>query len=350
MKYKNKDYLTVWMKDDRIFIIEQNLLPDKFKVIELKDIAEVLKAINTMQIRGAPAIGALAAYGYALALQQSENEEIYIVMRQAYDLLLNSRPTAADLKYGLDYVKDRLKGVNKPEEIREIALKTAEEFALISIRQCRSIGDFGSTLITHNSRLLTHCNAGALAAVDYGTALSPMRIAHQNGINFFVYVSETRPRLQGARLTAWELAGEDIDHAIIIDSAAGYFMQQGKIDLVITGADRIAQNGDCANKIGTYALAVLAKENRIPFFIAAPFSTFDKYLKTGSDIIIEYRNPAEVLSIKGQQITSGLSKAINPAFDVTPAKYISGYITPRGIYNPDNFSELWKNYIQEQTF
>ena len=223
------------------------------------------------------------------------------------------------------------------------AFEAARDYADWNAELCRKIGEYGDKLIQNNQNILTHCNAGALACVDFGTALSPIRIAHYSGKNVFVYVDETRPRNQGSSLTAWELAQEKINHAIIADNAAGFFMKKNKIDLVIVGADRIAMNGDVANKIGTYEKAVLARENNIPFYVAAPLSTFDANAKTGEDIPIEERSEDEILYISGIDANNEIKKvriapeessAKNPAFDVTPAKYITGIITEKGIIKP----------------
>jgi len=349
MLYQGKNYRTVWVDKGKLFIIDQNELPYDFKIIELENIQQVFTAIQKMKIRGAPAIGAVAALGYALAINRSEDSQLTENIAGYYNLLFASRPTAIDLKNGLDAVKEAIQSENDPEKIKSAALSSADSFVENSVMECQSIGRYGNQLITDGCRILTHCNAGALATVDHGTALAPIREAHYCGKNIFVYVDETRPRMQGMRLTAWELAQEGIDHAIIADNAAGYYMQQGKIDLVITGADRIAANGDIANKIGTYSKAVLAKENNIPFYIAAPFSTFDRELHSGKDIPIEERSPDEVLKFNEMELSSGLSKAYNPAFDVTPAKYITGYITPAGIYTKKDFDKLWEMNIKAQS-
>jgi len=212
-------------------------------------------------------------------------------------------------------------------------VKAADSYADSIVEKCLQIGKNGSTLIKDGSRILTHCNAGALATVDVGTALAPIRLAHRSGKRIFVYVDETRPRLQGAKLTAWELANEGIDHAIISDNAAGHYLKED-VDVVIVGADRIARNGDFANKIGTYTKAVLAKENGVPFYVAAPVSTFDKRIRTGSQIVIEERSEDEVLFVDGCRIAPDGSRALNPAFDVTPAKFVKGFITERGVLRP----------------
>ncbi|MCF7911921.1 MAG: S-methyl-5-thioribose-1-phosphate isomerase [Candidatus Cloacimonetes bacterium] len=342
MRYQDKDYQTVWLENGRLFIIDQNQLPFEFTIIELHDIEQVYEAIKIMKVRGAPAIGAVAALGYALAIGKGED------IHRSYQLLLSSRPTAIDLQNGLDFVKQAIARQITGAGIKAAAIGAAQQFTDNIANECLLIGKYGNELIADNCRILTHCNAGALATVDYGTALAPMREAHYAGKNIFVYVDETRPRLQGMRLTAWELAQEGIDHAIIADNAAGYYMQQGKIDLVITGADRIARNGDIANKIGTYSKAVLAKENNIPFYIAAPFSTFYRQLLSGRDIPIEERPAEEVLTFNGVALSSGLSGALNPAFDITKAKYISGYITPAGIFNKKDFDKLWEMNIKVQ--
>jgi S-methyl-5-thioribose-1-phosphate isomerase len=218
-------------------------------------------------------------------------------------------------------------------------VEVAEAYADDIVEMCRKIGENGAKLIKDGYRILTHCNAGALATVDFGTALAPMRVAHRQGKSIFVYVDETRPRLQGAKLTAWELGNEGIDYAIISDNAAGHFMKSS-VDLVIVGADRIAKNGDFANKIGTYSKAVLAKENWVPFYVAAPISTFDPKIKTGKEIVIEERSEDEVLQVGNCRIAPKDSRALNPAFDVTPARYVKGFITDKGILRPGEFSEL----------
>jgi translation initiation factor eIF-2B subunit alpha/methylthioribose-1-phosphate isomerase len=343
MRYKNNEFRSVWLQNDKLFIIDQTLLPHRFAACELPDIQSVIMAIKTMQVRGAPAIGATAALAYALAVTGSDKAD-----QKIYQNLLASRPTAVDLRNGLDFVRKAISHNPAQDDLRLIALKAASEFVEKNVHECRLIGEVGKKLIPNGCRILTHCNAGALATVDYGTALAPLRSAKKAGIDFFVFVDETRPRLQGTRLTAWELAQEAIEHALIVDSAAGYYMQQNKIDLVITGADRIARNGDIANKIGTYSKAVLAKENHIPFYIAAPFSTFDLNLNTGTEIQIEERHQDEVLQIHGYKLSGTDSPALNPAFDVTPAKYISGYITPAGIFQQKDFDKLWEIVIRVQ--
>ncbi|MCF7920392.1 MAG: S-methyl-5-thioribose-1-phosphate isomerase [Candidatus Cloacimonetes bacterium] len=336
MQIEGRNYRTVWEENKRLFIINQNDLPFKFSIIELKNISEIIAAIKEMKVRGAPAIGATAALAYAITVEKSPELEATI-----YSALLAARPTAVDLHNSLKIVQTAFLINHNPLQ----ALTAARDFVERSVAECQAIGKYGEALLKNGSRILTHCNAGALATVDYGTALAPIRFAHSNGKKVFVYVDETRPRLQGARLTAWELAEEGIPHAIIADNAAGYFLRKGDIDLVITGADRIACNGDTANKIGTYTKAVLAHENGVPFYIAAPWSTFDRNLANGSLIPIEERDSLEVLSINGIKLTSGKSPAFNPAFDVTPIRYITGFITPAGIISRKEFARIWEMNI-----
>ena len=262
-------------------------------------------------------------------------------LEKAATVLSKARPTAYDLFDAIKYFKESYTTKKDPKAI-------ADAYADASAERCRKIGEIGEKLIKNNARVLTHCNAGALACVDYGTALAPIRLAHKNGKKVFVWVDETRPRCQGAKLTAFEMVQEGIPHAIIADNAAGHFMQRGEVDMCIVGADRVALNGDIANKIGTYEKAVLAKENGIPFYVAAPFSTIDFNCKEGSGIPIEERGEDEVLSIEGLyeseiarvRIAPQDAKARNPAFDVTPAKYLTGIITEKGIFKPGEVKRL----------
>ncbi|MFQ5908020.1 MAG: S-methyl-5-thioribose-1-phosphate isomerase [Thermoplasmata archaeon] len=321
------DLRTVWMEGDVVHLIDQRLLPAEYKVFEASDYNDVGFAIAEMVVRGAPAIGATAAYGMAQAsLQGRDLKEVAAYFRA-------TRPTAHDLFFAVDHMLEAAK------EGRDL-VEAAEAYAEDSLARCRAMGKHGLPLVGDGARVLTHCNAGALATVGYGTALAPIRAAIEAGRNVFVFVDETRPRLQGAKLTAWELDREGIDHAVIADNAAGLFMARGDVDLVITGADRIAANGDVANKIGTYEKAVLAKENGIPFYVAAPVSTFDFSLASGNDIPIEERNDEEVREVGGESLTPPGSPVRNPAFDVTPARYISGYITERGVLRVDDLHEL----------
>lgn len=326
MRVNDKDYRTVWMEDGVVKLINQPLLPNTFEIYSCQNYRQTAKAIKTMIVRGAGAIGAAA--GYAMAQAYLAEEDI----QKAAQIIQSTRPTAQNLFYAVDKV---LKAADKRQ-----ALSIAQQIADEDAQACKTIGEFGVPLLKDNAQILTHCNAGWLAFVDWGTALSPIYAAQRQGKKLFVFVDETRPRLQGARLTAWELSQEKIPHAVIADNAAGYYMKKQQIDLVITGADRIALNGDTANKIGTYEKAVLAKENNIPFYIAAPLSTIDFTCESGDTIPIEERDEKEVLEVRGVRLTPNQSRAKNPAFDVTPAHYIKGIITEKGIFEPDKIKQL----------
>jgi len=318
MKVEGKEYRALWVEENSVKFIDQRKLPYTFEIFTAKTVDDIAFAIKDMVVRGAPAIGAAAVYGMALSKKD---------LKKSAEKLRGTRPTAYDLFYAIDYMIDK---INDGENGFDAASKYVEDI----IERCKKIGENGEKLIKDDMKILTHCNAGALATVDYGTALAPLRLAHRNGKKFFVYVDETRPRLQGL-LTAWELKHECIKHVIIADNAAGYFMKNKDIDMVITGADRIAKNGDFANKIGTYEKAVLAKENNIPFYVAAPKSTFDNTIKDGSHIIIEERGKSELSEINGKTIMPEWASVKNPAFDVTPAEYVTGYITEEGIIKGD---------------
>ena len=324
-----RELRTVWLEDGLVKLIDQRYLPFDLRIYEAKNTEDVAVAIEDMVVRGAPAIGATAAYGLAQAGLQG------LDLEAAADRLRKTRPTGQDLFFAIEYM---LKAAANGGDLVSAADRYAEE----DIERCRKIGENGAKLILDGTRILTHCNAGALAAVDYGTAMAPMRVAKEQGRRFFVYVDETRPRLQGARLTSWELLQEGIDHSIITDGAAGAFLGRGEVDLVLLGADRIAANGDTANKIGTYGLAVIARENGVPFYVAAPTSTIDFGLLSGGKIPIEERSPQEVLHLDGQPIAPKGSPARNPAFDVTPAKYITGFITETGVWKPAQLRSMKK--------
>lgn len=334
MLVNGKHYQTVWFEKDKLRIINQLLLPSKFAIADLRSAKDAANAIKTMMVRGAPAIGATGAYGIALAAMKGED------LQKAAELLRSMRPTANDLFFGIEYVLDALKGAQEKQK-KEIALKAAEGYANWSVRACKQIGDFGAGLIGEGSKILTHCNAGWLACVDWGTALSPVYVVKRQGKKIFVYVDETRPRLQGARLTSWELMNEGIPHAVIADNAAGHYMYRKEIDMVIVGADRIASNGDVVNKIGTYEKALAARDNGIPFYVAAPSSTIDMSREKGDDIPIEERDESEVHYIGKERITPEGAKAKNPAFDVTPAKYVKGIITEKGILEPSEIPDIF---------
>jgi S-methyl-5-thioribose-1-phosphate isomerase len=329
-----RDYKTVWMQDSKVYLIEQRKLPHTFEIFESDKFWQTTAAIKDMIVRGAPAIGATAAFGMSQAASEYKGNNItgfFKHMALAEELMKSARPTAYDLFYAVDYIQGKIKGSSSVNEARRIASKESQNYAKNSEETCRKIGLAGEKLIKNGYSILTHCNAGALGCVDYGTAIAPITIAHRKGKKIHVFVDETRPRLQGAKLTAWELYQEDIPYSIIADNAAGYFMMKGEVDLVIVGADRIARNGDVFNKIGTYEKAVLAKENGIPFYVAAPSSTFDPKMKKGDLKVIEERPEDEVLFIDGVSIAPEGSKARNPSFDMTPAKYITGVITEKGV-------------------
>ncbi len=319
---ERREVKTVWFEDEMVKLIDQRNLPNGFAIFEAKSVEEVGFAIEDMVVRGAPAIGATAAYGMALAKMKDRD------MEESAHILRDTRPTAHDLFHAIDHM---LKAINDGQD----PLEAAEAYAEDITERCKKIGENGNELIDDGDKILTHCNAGALATVDFGTALAPIRTAHSSGKDIFVWVDETRPRLQGACLTSWELVGEGIPHAIIADNAAGYYMKGGQVNLCIVGADRVAANGDVANKIGTYTKAVIAKENNIPFYVAAPVSTFDFELPGGDRIPIEERDPSEVLVIGGKRMAPLQAEARNPAFDVTPARYIAGYITEKGVLSSE---------------
>jgi len=329
---ESKAILAVWFEDNQVKLIDQRKIPEAIEIYSAKNSDDIYYAIKNMVVRGAPAIGVTAAYGLAMASKNKED------MDKAVKTISSSRPTAYDLFKAIDFMKE-----NKFTD------SAARRYAMEITERSRKIGEYGNTLIQANDHILTHCNAGALAVVDWGTALAPMRIAHDEGKKIFVYVDETRPRLQGAKLTAWELQQEGIDYSIIADNAAGHFMKNKDIDLAIVGADRIAANGDFANKIGTYEKAVLAKVNNIPFYVAAPGSTFDFSLKTGDGIPIEERGEDEVLMVNNSRVGPAEGHAKNPAFDVTPNEYVTAFITEYGIFKPGELKKLY-NLIHEDLF
>jgi methylthioribose-1-phosphate isomerase len=351
MKVNGKHYRTIWMDSETgiVRMIDQNALPFEFKIFEAKSFQETCHAIMTMITRGAGAIGAAAGFAMAQAFFEgakgerrgatSDNytkDQIEFYKHARRDIEA-TRPTARNLFYATERV------FNAGMESVESALHEAQLLADENVSDAKQIGEYGSKLIKNGSRILTHCNAGWLGFVDYGSALAPLYIAKEQGKEFFVYVDETRPRNQGARLTAWELQNENIPHTIIPDNAGAYLMSRGMVDFVIVGADRIAANGDTANKIGTFEKAIVANEFGIPFYVAVPFSTIDFSIADGSQIQIEERSENEVLNYTGPdshgelrtiRMASPGSHALNPAFDVTPAKYISGFVTEKGIIKP----------------
>lgn len=350
MKIGKKNYTTIWYEDNFVKIIDQTLLPFKLKIKNLRTVNDFFLAIKNMQVRGAPLIGVTAAYGLMSAIKKN-NTDSYII--SAYKKLLSARPTAVNLKWALDLLLKIVLPLPKEKRWKR-ALEVAENIRFQDIKNCKKIGLEGLKIIKNKYKkkkriinILTHCNAGWLATVDWGTALSPIFFAKQNNIPIHVWVDETRPRNQGALLTAWELKNAKIPYTIIVDNAGGHLMQCGKVDLCLVGSDRTALNGDVCNKIGTYLKAVAAFENNIPFYVALPTSTIDANLNKGvSKIDIEERSPDEITKIssssgKSFDIYFRGSNVANPAFDVTPNKYITGLITENGTLKA-RYSDLKK--------
>ena len=352
-------------RKNSVQLIEQRLLPHEFKLIETKNFRETARAITDMVVRGAGAIGATAAYGLAQGARAFRGGDLKKFSKHVdlvYKTLADARPTAVDPVNAMNDVLRHLTPGKTVAERQFLALAAAEEFANEDVRHCEAIGKQGAKLIRNGMRVLTHCNAGWLAFVDIGTATAPMYAARVQGKKFHVFCDETRPRSQGASLTAWELAQQKISHQIIADNAAGHLMQRGEIDLVIVGSDRtLGRTGEVANKIGTYTKAVLAARHKIPFYVAIPCSTIDWQMRRGFDIPIEDRHESEVLGAWGiisdpnrkseignrklsqrayVRVANPTSGARNPGFDVTPAELITGIITPVGIFKPQ---DLWKN-------
>ncbi len=329
---------TIEWDSDLVRMIDQRKLPHEYAEVEFTDYREVARAIKEMYVRGAPAIGAAAAYGVALAAVHSQAQtvqELRADVREAVEVLRATRPTASNLFWALNRMLARLDdAADEVDEVREALVAEAEALADEDVEVNRRMGEYGASLVEDGFNLLTHCNAGALATVDYGTALAPIRTAWKQGKRIHVYVDETRPRLQGAKLTAWELMREGIPMTLIADNAAGYFIQRGKVDIVFVGADRVVANGDVINKIGTYKVALAAKENGVPFYPVVPTSTIDLDVPCGEQVPIEERVPEEVSHICGVAIAPGGVPVANPAFDVTPYRYLSGIITERGIVYP----------------
>jgi S-methyl-5-thioribose-1-phosphate isomerase len=336
-----------------VLLIEQRLLPHEFKIIATRNYRETARAITDMIVRGAGAIGATAAYGLAQGAQAFRGgnlERFCAHIQTVYQTLAAARPTAVDPVNAMnDVLREMLPGETVVEK-QSLAVAAAEEFANEDARHCKEIGRHGAKLIREGAKVLTHCNAGWLAFVDIGTATAPLYAAQAQGKTFHVFCDETRPRSQGASLTAWELAQQNISHQIIADNAAGHLMQRGEVNLVIVGSDRtLGRTGEVTNKIGTYTKAVLAARHKIPFYVAIPLSTIDWELKRGFDIPIEERNESEVLGAWGVtksgkreyiRLANPTSGARNPGFDVTPAELITGIVTPAGIFKP---GELWKH-------
>lgn len=336
---------TIEWKEDHVRIIDQTFLPKRMVFIDLYDVGRVWEAIKKLRVRGAPAIGIAAAYGFYLGIKDLPEQNFnsfWIESERISHYLASSRPTAINLTWALNRLKNTIYA-NKEKPIPELKkhiLKIAQTIHDEDRRICKQIGLNGQNLIPNAANILTHCNTGSLATSQYGTALSAIYHAHESGKKIHVWVDETRPLLQGARLTAWELERSGIDMSLITDSTAGYLMKLDKVDLVIVGADRVTANGDTANKIGTYSLSVLAKEHHIPFYVALPLSTFDLEIEKGEQIPIEERDGDEIRKINNFQIAPTKVSTFNPAFDVTPHENITAFITEKGIIKPDFLSNI----------
>ena len=331
-----KKIKTIEFKNDILYLIDQRRLPTSYEIFKCRDYRELDYAINDMVVRGAPAIGATAAYGVVLAAKEflkEDRKDFFKKMDKALDELNVSRPTAVNLMWAIGRMRNIIEE-NKELTIEEIYQKIREEADLIykeDLETNKAMAKHGNQIIKEGATILTHCNTGALATVGYGTALGVVREAHYTGKKIFVYADETRPRLQGSRLTAWELVQEKIPSKLIADNVAATLIRDGKIDVILVGADRIASNGDTANKIGTFMLSVIAKEYNVPFYIVAPTTTIDFGMKSGKEIEIEERNSTEVTHIEGIVIAPEGIEVYNPAFDVTPWENITGIITEKGI-------------------
>ena len=356
MKINGKNFRTIWFEKNLVKIIDQTKLPHSFIIKDLKTVQDCINAIKTMQVRGAPLIGATAAYGLVLSIIEKNDLSF---LKKSCDDLIASRPTAINLKWAVDRMMKKLLGVNSADAL-EVALDEAQEIVEEDINFCENIGLNGLKIIEKiydkkkdTVNILTHCNAGWLATIDWGTATSPIYHAHKKGIKMHVWVDETRPRNQGANLTSYELNEENIPNTIIADNTGGILMQRGQVDMCIVGTDRTLSNGDVCNKIGTYLKALAAKDNNIPFYVALPSSTIDWNIKDHKEIPIEERNSEELSHVEGLDKNNKLqkvliypqkSKAKNIAFDVTPAKYVTGLITEKGICEASSqgLKELFK--------
>ena len=343
MKIEGKPYKTIWFENNSVKIIDQTKLPHQFVIKSLKTVKDSINAIKTMEVRGAPLIGATAAYGLVLSIV--ENSDLSFLKKSSEELIA-SRPTAINLKWAVDRMMKKLNGINE-RDILKIALDEAKAIKEEDEGFCKNIGLNGLKIIEKISNkkkdtvnILTHCNAGWLATIDWGTATSPIYHAHQKGIKVHVWVDETRPRNQGANLTSYELNEEGISNTVITDNAGGILMQRGQVDMCIVGTDRTLSNGDVCNKIGTYLKALSAKDNNVPFYVALPSSTIDWSIKDHKQIPIEERNPEELSHVEGIDENNEIkkiriypqkSKSLNLAFDVTPAKLVTGLITEKGI-------------------
>ena len=345
MNINGKAFRTIWFDNSIVKIIDQTKLPHQFIIKELKSVKDTILAIKNMEVRGAPLIGATAAYGLVLSIIEKNDQSF---LKKSSEDLIKSRPTAINLKWAVDRMMKKLSGVNS-EEILNIAIKEAKNICEEDVGFCKNIGVNGLKIIEEISKkkkdtinILTHCNAGWLATIDWGTATSPIYHAHKKGIKVHVWVDETRPRNQGANLTSYELNEEGISNTIITDNAGGILMQRGQVDMCIVGTDRTLSNGDVCNKIGTYLKALAAHDNKVPFYVALPSSTIDWNIKNSKDIPIEERNSEELSHVEGLDKNNKLTKVLiypkksqsmNLAFDITPAKYVTGLITEKGVCN-----------------
>ena len=346
-------YPVVW-QDNKVKLIDQTRLPQQYNIVEISLCQDMAQAIRTMIVRGAPAIGIAAAYGMYLGAREitTSDRKIFLQeLNQVAQMLRETRPTAVNLFWAISQMlKTAYESLGTIEEIKANLLETAQTIQQQDLATCRAIGDHGLLILPttpEKLNILTHCNAGSLATAGYGTALGVIRSAHRENRLQKVYADETRPRLQGAKLTAWECVQENIPVTVITDSMAAHCMQQNQIDLVVVGADRIAANGDTANKIGTYSLAIVAQAHNVPFYVAAPFSTIDFELSNGKQIPIEERDPAEIYEIATADFRVKGAEFYNPAFDVTPANLIAGIITEKGVINPSNLVDYRSNLLTE---
>lgn len=344
MSFESKIKTLEWM-GEYSRMVDQRVIPDEFKTVDIKTSKEMYFAIKDMIVRGAPAIGIAGAHGVAIGaieLKDTGNKDAFLVeLKNICEFLKSSRPTAVNLAWAVDKQYELASTSDKGIlEIVEAIKENALKLELEDIEINRMIGDYGAEVVPKGATILTHCNAGALATVAYGTALGVVRSAFAKDDTIDVFADETRPRQQGARITTFELVTDGIPVTLITDGMSGYFMKKGVIDMVVVGADRIAANGDAANKIGTYNLAIVAKEHNVPFYVAAPLSTIDTSLKTGDEIPIEERSHDEVTHINGKPVCAEGVNVINPGFDVTPAKFIEGIITEKGILKPDYVNSI----------
>ncbi len=349
---------TIEWVDGKVIMLDQSRLPFEITFLALSDYVQVAEAIKTLKIRGAPAIGIAAAMGIALGAQElkaSMGDEFIERLQPIYREILSTRPTAVNMKWAVERIHNILiKNRNEPvDKLKQLIINEAVAILREDIEVNKAIGRWGAPFIRDGSTILTHCNAGSLATGGYGTATAPMIVAKEQGKRIKVFADETRPVLQGARLTAWELMQEDIPVTLIPDNTAGALMKRGEIDLVIVGTDRTARNGDVANKIGTYTVAVLCKEHKIPFYVAAPLSSIDFSIKTGEQIPIEERDPEEITHIPGRggriQIAPDGIRVRNIAFDVTPHKYVTAIITEKGAFRPRDIKQLMKVHTNLET-